>query len=138
MSKLVTYSTFDEDQDATVQGSGYIIGDRYILTAGHVFFELRRPAGSTIEIRKSAEASHDYRGYEAAYIAQAQAAIAEGGLPTKNEDIEGAIGAQRDTVLYNPGTQYLFDLSIWGHNTYLLQDRVTELLLCLLIWCLLI
>lgn len=36
---LEDFDVLDHDNHVTAIGSGYRIGDNYVLTAGHVFFE---------------------------------------------------------------------------------------------------
>lgn len=89
-------STVDGDS----HGKGVVIGDGYILTAGHVVFEWDRVSGSTPNIITNPNLVgkvFDYRAYAGAYGSQASS-LAATGSPPDNTTIEGKL-ANRDSVM---------------------------------------
>ena len=85
-------------------GKGIVIGDNYVLTAGHVVFEWDRKSGSSPNIVTDHQYEgdvYDYRNYLLSYASQAILASIPhptGGPIISNEQIEGKIG-NKDTVL---------------------------------------
>jgi hypothetical protein len=81
----------DYDQVTDGSGQGYRIGDNYVLTAGHIFFDWNKDTSPTLSdiVFGPAPSFLDYRGYQNAYLG---AVLAAGSNPPSNAVIEGSIG----------------------------------------------
>jgi len=96
----------DFDGNSGTIGSGYRIGDNYILTAGHVFFDWNRQLNPTINDIVFGPGTQflDYRGYRSAYLSAVINEINLPGPDAVNESIEGHIGSRDSVVVQKSGT----------------------------------
>jgi Ca2+-binding RTX toxin-like protein len=99
------------DYDGTGDGAyGYRIGDKYVLTAGHVFFDWNGDSSNpTIDdiVFGSAEGNvfFDYRGYRSQYLIEVNQELGDPPYPTDQEIEQQGDLPRRDTVaIQNSGT----------------------------------
>lgn len=103
--QLITYSTREYTSASNYQavdGSGYRIGDGFVLTAGHVFFEWNRTTGQVdiSDIWAAGSQFFDYRNYREQYLIQVAGEIAGGSPYASNRTIEGQPAmASRDSLV---------------------------------------
>ena len=95
------------DNSSTVpsgeQGSGVVIGNGYVLTAGHIVFEFNRKSAAPAVISSFAGA-FDYRGYQGAYLSAANASLNNiTGLYPANTTIEAKLFSQDSVVIQQSG-----------------------------------
>jgi Ca2+-binding RTX toxin-like protein len=94
----------DHLPDSTTSGTGYRIGDNFVLTAGHIVFEWDRSRSSPDIIDGSNTIGLSYRGYAGEYLDSVNQLISAGGAIPVNGVIEAGL-ARHDTVIIQGGGQ---------------------------------
>ncbi|MDQ8756115.1 calcium-binding protein [Sphingosinicella sp. LHD-64] len=94
----------DQLPNSTTSGTGYRIGDNFVLTAGHIVFEWDRSRSSPDIIDGSNTIGLSYRGYAGQYLDSVNQLIAAGGAIPVNGVIEAGL-ARYDTVIIQGGGQ---------------------------------